>query len=314
LPVLKECYNGLFGGNKQKAGLLAPSFVTRRRPNGRGEIQVMLRAFVDESGTGGRDGVFVMGAVVAFVVKWEEFVTPWCEILQNGTPVPYFRTSSFRSEEWRTERRISKKHADEKTEALSRGFTYPPLLFSVCVSVKKQDYREAITEKKLYKGAGKLGSLWLKTPYAYCFHNIVALTLEKIVDQLGIGGDIVDFVFDRNDPLFDAANAMFRELRHSFDDTRWRATLGDVIPANDEVLIPLQAADLLAGRLKDYCEAPTSDSARAVLAVSGTGDRNITRHITRARLDNFAKSLPKKGGALLYDPARMGTDMSDLNA
>jgi hypothetical protein len=262
-------------------------------------ILLMLRAFVDESGTGRKDGFFVMGAIVAFAVKWEEFVTPWAEILKAGSPVPYFRASSFRSEEWRTEQHITKQEADEKTEALARLFTYPPLLFSVCASVKKQDYRAAITGEKLHKGAGKLGSLWLNTPYAYCFHNIVALTIETIVNKLGIVGDMVDFVFDRNDPLFDAANAMFRGLRNRFEDQQWRTTLGDVIPGNDEVVIPLQAADFLAGRLKDHRAAPTSDTAVELLTVSGTGDSNITRDITRARLDNFAKRLPKKGDAYL---------------
>jgi hypothetical protein len=235
----------------------------------------MLRAFVDESSTGGRDGIFVMGGLVAFTVKWDEFVDRWNATL---SPAPLFRNTNFRDSQWCASHSISDPIS--KTEELAKLIRYPPILFSVCCTVQKREYRDIVTNSGVLKGAGKLGRLWLKTPYAYCLHNIVALTLEKIVSALGIAGDVVDFVFDRNVPLFDAANQMFRELRRSMREESWRSTLGDVASGNDERLGQLQAADLLAGRLRDHCSNPGDATIRAaLLSVTGEKDRNITRHI-----------------------------------
>jgi hypothetical protein len=247
----------------------------------------MLRAFVDESGTAGRDGIFVMAGLVAFAVKWDEFVESWSSAV---SPCPFYRTASYKDPAWCATNNVGDPVG--QTEKLARLITYPPLLFSVCCTVQKGEYREIVTNSGALRKAGRLGKLWLKTPYAYCLHNIVALTLEKIVNKLGIRGDVVDFVFDRNDPLFDAANQMFRELRNSMKEESWRSTLGDVASGNDERLGPLQAADLLAGRLKDYCGNPKDPKLRTdLLAVSGVDRNNVTRHIRSAKLEQLAHSL-----------------------
>jgi len=259
-------------------------------------ILTMLRAYVDESGSPGHNGIFVMGGLIAFNLEWEAFLEPWAVVLGEDTAVPFFRTASFRDPVWRATHGLGADAANSKTEALAGIITYPPMAFSVCCSVQKKDYRDIVVKSGAYKRAGKLGRLWLKTPYAYCFHNIIALTLEKIVNKLGIVGDAVDFVFDRNDPLFDAANAMLRELRKS-TVPEWRTTLGDVIPANDETVLPLQAADLLAGRLRDYCTSPKDAGVyESLLSVSGKGDSNITSHIRPDQLHALVERI-KRGPA-----------------
>jgi len=243
----------------------------------------MLRAFVDESGSAGRDGIFVMGGLVAFASKWDEFIEPWDAALRADVAAPFFRTASFRSLDWRTAHGLSIDDANRKTEALARTITYPPILFSVCCSAQKKDYRDIVVNSGAPRKAGRLGKLWLKTAYAYCFHNVISLTLEMIVNKLCISGDVVDFVFDRNDPLFDAANKMLRELRKCLKILEWSKTLGVAIPGDDEKILPLQAADLLAGRLKDHCSSPKDVEIRkSLLSVSSEEeDKNITLHITR---------------------------------
>lgn len=256
----------------------------------------MLRAFVDESGSPGREGIFTMGGVIAFNIKWEELILAWDFTLKSGKAIPFFRTANLRSRDWRNLHGLSVNDANEKTEALARLMTYPPLLFSVCCSLDKQDYREVITDRGLHR-RDRLCNLWLNTPYAYCLHNTVALVLEKVVNRIGITGDVVDFVFDRNDPLFDSVNAMFRELRQTLSVQGWSETLGDVIQGSPQRTIPLQIADLMAARLKDYCTSRTTEDKNSLLAVSGAGDNNITRHITRSRLEGLATHL-ERGGAI----------------
>jgi hypothetical protein len=252
----------------------------------------VLRAYVDDSGSSGRDGFYVMAGIVAPTFVWDDFVDPWAEILNSGVPVPFFRQANFRDPEWRKAHGISKEQAEAKTNQLANAIKYPPLLFSVCCSVSKQQYREAITDPQLWRNAGRIGKLWLKTPYAFCFHQMIGLTLRQMVNYLGLAGEVVDFVFDRNEPLFDAANVMLRELRPTLQPKGWSEALGDAIPGNDEKVIPLQSADLVAGRLKDHCSTPKNkDIYKSLVGVTGIGNNNITWHTRPHTLRDLATGL-----------------------
>ncbi len=262
-------------------------------------IFAMLRAFVDESASSSRQGVFVMAGLVAFCCEWERFADNWYNALCAYPPIPFFRMSSLRDPEWRAKNGLSDKQALEKTEKLSGLLRYPPILFSVVCSVRKSEYRQIITaDREIVGRGGRLHNLWFKTPYNYCFHNIVNMTLRR-VEELGIVGDVVDFVFDRNDPLFDAANEMLRAIRvRPLDQFGLRepllTMLGDAIHANDETLVPLQAADLLAARVKDYRDNPSDRIVEsAVLAASGAADHNVTLYVKKPKLERPARALKK---------------------
>jgi len=126
---------------------------------------------------------------------------------------------------------------------------------------------------------------------------MIGLTLRHVVNELRLEGETVDFVFDQNDPLFDAANAMLRELRTTIKPKGWKEALGSAIPGDDEKILPLQAADLVAGRLRDHCAASKDKQIYANLtAVTGIGERNITWHTRVHTLRELADGL-KKGKA-----------------
>ena len=103
-------------------------------------------------------------------------------------------------------------------------------------------------------------------------------------------GDQVDFVFDDNDALFDDANTLFRELRQGQDEP-YKSILGEAIPGNNERLKPLQVADLLAARAKDYCLNPIEETEQLLRAIAGHGERNATKHFKRDDLEKFAADL-----------------------
>jgi hypothetical protein len=253
----------------------------------------MLRAFVDESGSADADGIFVMAGLVAFVKPWEATAEHWNHILQLDPPISFFKTSNFRSSKWRKAQGLTESDTLSKTAMLARLLTYPPLLFSVCVTIKKSEYRDVVESSGiLKKKIGRLAKLWTKTPYNFCFHNIISMTLRKL-DELGVCGDVVDFVFDRNDPHFDAANEMLRGLRAGvLTPAKWNNALGDAIPGNDETIAPLQMADLVAGRLKDHCSSPRKKHLiKDVLQVTGVGENNITWHVRRPKIENLINKL-----------------------
>jgi hypothetical protein len=75
------------------------------------------------------------------------------------------------------------------------------------------------------------------------------------VRDLGIVGDQVDFVFDRENELFDNANDLLRRTRRFFDPALFHMC-GDAIQRDEDRVLPLQAADLIAGVAKDHCNDP----------------------------------------------------------
>lgn len=252
----------------------------------------MLRAHVDESGSSSRSGVFVMTGLVAFNYQWESLVGPWDSILKEGTVIPYFHMTEMRLPEWREKYGLSPEEGGAKTAALAKCITYPPMLFSVCVSIQKDDYRSIVTDSGILRRLKREERLWLNTPYNYCFQQIVGRTLEKIVDKLNIVGDVVDFVFDRNHPLFEAAETMLNELRSGPMPPGWKETLGDANWNLYEKLIPLQAADMLAGTFMEYCSNPNDEiTAAGLLSISGSGDNNITLHVKPDRLRRLVNDI-----------------------
>jgi hypothetical protein len=76
---------------------------------------------------------------------------------------------------------------------------------------------------------------------------IIAMVLQY---QVNLGEtEKVDFIFDEGDSAFDESAAMFREFRDKRPfPPALKAIAGTVTTGNDKVLMPLQAADLLAGQ------------------------------------------------------------------
>jgi hypothetical protein len=240
-----------------------------------------------------------MAGLVGFTSAWETFTDSWESVLKEPPSVPYFRLADFRNPAWRATHDISEDEAVKKINRLSSCLTNPPILFSVCVSVQKDDYRDIVTNSGILTKLRRNERLLLNTPYSFCFQNVIGRTVQKLVDELSIMGDVVDFVFDRNEPLFDAANTTFRTIRDAGNLPKgWREALGDAEPKNDETLLPLQAADLLAGVFKDHCSSPYDSAIKShLLSISGNRnpEHNITLHARPHRLNKFVASL--KAGA-----------------
>jgi hypothetical protein len=261
----------------------------------------MLGAFVDESGSPGRQGPFVMTAIIAPCEVWADFAADWDKVLKESPAVPYYHKADFDIPEWLRLNHISKPEAEEKTERLSQLIKYPPVLFSVECSVEKDLFREIITDGGLVKKLAKnLEGLWLKTPYNYCFHEIIRQTVS-VVARLQ-PWETVNFIFDRNVPLFDAANRMLRELRKSWEGGRWDTVLGEAIPGNVDKVCPLQAADMVAGRVKDYLMSPTPKTELLRSLVIGPDTSSHHPHaINRSDLERLADRI-RKGSRALLEP------------
>lgn len=253
----------------------------------------MLGAFFDGSGPAGRDGRYVMAGFTASCSTWADIAEQWKTALQAKPAIPKFKMSLARNHTWRGDHRITKDQMDRKIRKLSLLVTPPKTLFSVICSIDQGDFRELVESSglrgdKVIRKA--LGKFCLTTPYTMLFHYVVATTLWRI-HRLDICGDQVDFVFDRENKLFDDANALLRKLRPTLP-VEIQNLLGDAVQRDEDKINPLQAADLIAARAKDQCNDQQNQKFRkAYRSLAGHGDHNATLHLEqrhiRAMLDKL---------------------------
>ena len=266
----------------------------------------MLNAFFDGSGPGHNNGRYAMAGFVAFCPTWADIADDWARVRDETPAIPKFKLSLSRSKEWRDQVGICEDQMGAKIERFSALVAPPKTLFSVVTSISESEFKQVIAETGVLGNKqlrSTLGKFTFKTAYTFLFHNVVALTLDKI-QRLGIVGDQVDLVFDRENELFDGANSLLRKTRRFFDPSFY-AMLGDAVQRDEDKVLPLQAADLIAGRVKDHCNDPQNVELRSRLVeITGTGDHNITRHISeqyiRTVISAVLQPMPK-GWKPLYD-------------
>ena len=255
----------------------------------------MLSAFFDGSGPGHSNGRYVMAGYVAFCPTWAEIAEQWAGVLAETPSIPKFKLGLSRSKEWRDQIGIDHDQMKNKVGRLTELVAPPKTLFSVICSISEPDFERVVKETGIRGNKqvrAVLGKHAFNTAYTTLFHNVVGRTLGKIRD-LGIVGDQVDFVFDRENELFDNANAILRSTRRFFDPTAFHMC-GDAVQRDEDKVLPLQAADLIAGIAKDHCNDPTNPEIRdRILEVAGKGEHNATLHLTEQHIRNAIELMTR---------------------
>jgi hypothetical protein len=196
----------------------------------------MLKAYVDDSFMN-RAPVSVLAGWVAPVATWAAFSDEWQQALEMKPRLRYFKMSeatSFSGEfgGWSEESR------NERMRLLVRILAgYKPL--GIACAMPHDLYKRVF---------GKNPDRHISDPYFISFYGIVShlaeyLSKQKIKDK-------VDFIFDVQPGKMDVVIASWeRFVRISPPEVR--EILGDPpIFRSDETTVPLQAADLSAGWLR----------------------------------------------------------------
>jgi hypothetical protein len=251
----------------------------------------MLMAFADESDAGSKvTGILTVTGYVGFYKSWEKFAQQWDDVIKqdpNFSKIGYFKSIALRSNKWLKEHGVTKGDANRVHQKLIPIIQRWYQEFSVVATISCEDHAKIIVP-------GPLGTHpWLNHPYYFCYHAFVSAALWHAASRLNIKNDQIDFVFDRNAPVTDRANEMFRAIREGPGISPIiKELMGEAIPGDDKKLPPLQAADLLAGRVKDHCMKPRNVKLyRNVLAISGSGKHNVTCHLRSRHLKRFTGSF-----------------------
>jgi hypothetical protein len=200
---------------------------------------MILQAFIDDSGTQGKEPFFSLGGFISTFGKWAEFADVWKAELDRKPSIPYFsmRSAFFPIEgpfkDWEQseiEKRVTEFVKIIKTYAQMR----------VSCSLRRDDYNQTV----------KRG--WFPSridhPYFVCFWRLVIATVTYA--ERSKWNAPIDFIFDEQGGM-------------GLDTIKWYPYIKKVAPEahkpyfgsppifrDDKIFLPLQAADLYAWSIR----------------------------------------------------------------
>lgn len=144
---------------------------------------LMLRAYIDDSGSNGQSPFYVLAGFVATVPAWELFSNEWQAVLEMPPALEYVKASEahrLRDQFFRTTPEDRGKRLD-----LLGEITRKHVIAGAGVAIRQEAYNRIIR--------GNINRRF-DNPYFICFVGIIDLLMQYTSD-LGFK-DTLDFVFD----------------------------------------------------------------------------------------------------------------------
>jgi hypothetical protein len=242
-------------------GMLALTLFDRWQ---RDAVFVLVRAFIDESGTGG-DPRIMLGALVARAHRWHAFHQHWQRLLDTEgiefSHVVAMENKEPPFEDWGMQRtaafvRRARKRMDKNCD------------FGMTVALSLDDHEKHF-RSKLAKRTHR------DSCYGTCARAMMAAVTAESISVFG-PDTILNFVFENND--------RFEDARRIFNDYKTHGGriahhLGKIAPGEKREFGGLQGADLVAslGRRNE----PTAKFTPVMIGASGrkVGDRMRIFHV-----------------------------------
>jgi uncharacterized protein DUF3800 len=206
---------------------------------------MMLKAFVDDSGTG-NPPVFVLAGFLARVNRWDGFTSMWdTAVIHGDPPIDYFKMheAHARIEQFRPSR-ISVAERDARVTtcvSVIQQWNITPIR----VVIPRAAYREVFY--------GRV-STNLDNPYWLAFYSILGNVLLGLEDNRDF--ETIDFVFDEPGTRSGKEYKVLVEGFEAFLENAPREVTnrlaGRPTHKDDKGLPPLQAADLYAWHVRRF--------------------------------------------------------------
>lgn len=207
-------------------------------------LLIMFRSFIDETEAQSKQGkqVFCFFGWVATADEWERFSNAWYKELHQKPSIDYFKHYEAKSQTGQFQG-WPKSKCEAKILSLSKIIANSEIKYGATTSVRTDQLREMLKSCVLPVKTVR-SILHASRPYDWAFHSIVSMILQL---QVNLGEtEPIDFVFDEGDAAFDDCARRYREFR-ALLPRALSAIAGTVLTANDKMVMPLQAADLIAG-------------------------------------------------------------------
>ena len=200
----------------------------------------MLKAFIDDSGSGGDSAHYVLAGYMGTVDGWSLFDQGWLDVLHAAPYIQYFKSSEAESlrpdGQWKG---VTKDQRNAKIDALIKVIGACTRR-SVCARMRQKDYDDIVK--------GNVPTMW-DSPYYILFTTIVTACIN--IERLDGDFEEVDFVFDQDEQHKRQFSLMLPPVSRM--DSLYGKFVG-AVRKDDQEFLPLQAADLLAWQTRRFLE------------------------------------------------------------
>lgn|GEM_PF-2700315 len=239
----------------------------------------VMKAFIDDSGSGGDSPWYVLAGYVGTVDAWDSFETPWRKILDGPPKLAYFKASEAESLRddgpWEG---VSKEERDSRLNAFievigqlaTRAFN---------VRLKQKDYDEVI---KPY-----VPPRW---DNAYFFLFMGFLTATTSIEKYLGDGQPVEFIFDASSKKR-IEKPSLRLYDQCIDLPELAGRIHNIHYEDEKLFLPLQAADLLAWQIRRRFSIEGENRPQFEMALNAPKEKPFEHVIARDDLEMYGMAM-----------------------
>ncbi|MER8844418.1 DUF3800 domain-containing protein [Mesorhizobium australicum] len=245
---------------------------------------IRLQAFIDDSASDKGDKRLFMAGYLNRADTWERFCEAWTEELQLAPTIAYLRmveANNLRGEfkGWTKEAR------DLKLKGLQRVINhFRPLSFQF--TVNRGEHFRVLTP---------VSPRGLGSPHFICCFSVISGVARYVAGTKA--NTQIEFIFDEQEGVSADMALLFHEMKRSI--TRGARKLISSAPAfkNDKLVLPLQAADMLAWHLRREHENRRSEHDVLPMADNlRNPNGHLESHIDDSHLYEWAEHHEKQEG------------------
>jgi hypothetical protein len=239
----------------------------------------MLKAFVDDSGSGGDSPWYVLAGYVGAGEAWDAFESPWRAVLDEPARLEYFKASE--AESLRSDGQWSGVSKDERNARLGSfiGVIGEFATRAFHVRLKQIDYNEVIRPY--------IPEKW---DNAYFFLFIGFLAAATSVEKYAGDGQPIEFVFDYADK-----KRIQKPSLQLFDQCmnypQFDGRVHNIRYEDEKKFLPLQAADLLAWQIRRRFSVKGDIRPQFEMALNAPAEPPFEHIVTREDLACYGKLM-----------------------
>ena len=191
----------------------------------------VVKAFIDDSGSGGDSPWFVLAGYIGSIVNWDAFDGEWQSVLDQHPKIEYFKSAE--AESLRGEfSGFTAPQRNARVDALIRVIQARASQ-AIHVRVKQKNYIRIVK-------ANGIPPAW---DDAYYFLFPAVLSAFVGMEKYGGSGDPIEFIFDSNERVEKPSRTLYGQLANA---PLFAGRIANVNYRDEKKFLPLQAADLLA--------------------------------------------------------------------
>lgn len=242
------------------------------------KLLVILQAYVDDSASDAGDRRLFLAGYVSTAENWAQFSDLWADALAARPSISYLKMSEARALQgefrgWRGEDR------DRKVRKLANIIRQLRPL-SIHASVSRSRVEDILKPVVPYV---------ISNPYALCFS---AIMMPMAAEQARLKTNVpIDFIFDSQEGLGEEARTIYRLMREAQPEPIRNALSVDPLFRDDKLVMPLQAADMLAWHVRRRYERLDHGAWFVPAYLSVEDGLHVAIDLEDEHLENMSKGL-----------------------